>query len=105
MLQTNLINSIVPISRFNKGEAGKIFEEVDECGMKVVVKNNKPACVLLSPEKYEELMEMLEDQELLALAEERARHNKVSHNISQDDLLKANGISYEDLAEIEVEIE
>lgn len=105
MLQTNLINSIVPISRFNRGEAGKIFEEVDECGMKVVVKNNKPACVLLSPEKYEELMELLEDQELLALAEERARHNKASNNISQDDLLKANGISYEDLAEIEVEIE
>lgn len=55
ILQANLINSIVPISRFNKGGAGKILEEVDECGM--------------------------------------------------EDLLKANGISDEELAEIEVEID
>lgn len=105
MLNANLVNSIVPISRFNKGEAGKIFDEVDECGIKVVVKNNKPACVLLSPDKYEELMELLEDQELLALAEKRMKNYDSAKNASQVELLKANGISNEDLADLEVEIE
>ena len=47
------IKSLVPISRFNKGEANKIFEEVRESGFKIVLKNNSPACVLLTPETYE----------------------------------------------------
>ncbi|HBN86090.1 MAG TPA: prevent-host-death protein, partial [Clostridiales bacterium] len=44
------INSIVPISRFNKGEANKIFDEVKQSGFKIVMKNNTPACILISPE-------------------------------------------------------
>ena len=35
----DLMESVVPISRFNKGEAGKIFEEVAKSGTKIVVKN------------------------------------------------------------------
>ena len=57
----NIMNSMVPISRFNKGEASKIFDEVESSGTKIVVKNNQPACVLLSPAQYESLMEMLSD--------------------------------------------
>ena len=51
-----LFESVVPISRFNKGEAGKIIEEVKKDGVKIVVKNNKPVCVLLSVETYDELI-------------------------------------------------
>ena len=45
VLKTTM-NMFVPISRFNKGEAGKIFKEVAEKGMKIVLKNNEPECVL-----------------------------------------------------------
>ena len=44
-----VMRSMVPVSRFNKGEAAKIFDEVAQTGIKIAVKNNKPACVLLSP--------------------------------------------------------
>jgi prevent-host-death family protein len=70
------LDALIPITRFNKGEANKIFDEVAAAGYKIVVKNNAPACVLISPEKYKEMAEMIEDRYLLALAEERERHDK-----------------------------
>lgn len=54
---TDLINQIVPISRFNRGEAKSVFEEVQKDGPKVVMRNNTPLCVLISPEDYTELIE------------------------------------------------
>ena len=35
---SSVLNAIVPISRFNRGEANKIFEEVSQNGFKIVVK-------------------------------------------------------------------
>ena len=46
------LENTIPISQFNRGLAGKIFEEVKRYGAKVVMKNNIPECVLLSPEEY-----------------------------------------------------
>ena len=50
-----ILDKVVPISRFNKGEATKIFSEVKETGTKYVFKNNLPECVLLSPEMYDQM--------------------------------------------------
>jgi len=61
----SMLNAIVPISRFNKGEASKIFDEVNLTGAKIVVKNNKPACVLITPEKYEDMMEAIENYKMI----------------------------------------
>ena len=69
-----VMRSIVPITRFNKGEANRIFDEVESSGTKIVMKNNRPACVLMSPEKYEVLMEMLSDYIMQEEAEERMAH-------------------------------
>ena len=52
MSVVGMMNAMIPITRFNKGEATKIFDEVEHSGVKIVVKNNKPACVLLSPAQY-----------------------------------------------------
>jgi antitoxin StbD len=68
----DLLDMSVPISRFNKGEAGKIFDEVNSCGIKVVIKNNKPAGVILSPDKYLEVMKTVESYHLLVEAMSRA---------------------------------
>ena len=54
---TKMLKSFVPISRFNKGEAGKIVEEVKTDGIKVIIKNNEPVCVMLKVEDYDHLVE------------------------------------------------
>ena len=53
----DLMKRIVPVTRFNRGEAKKIFEEVALEGPKIVMKNNTPLCVLISPDDYSRLLE------------------------------------------------
>lgn len=100
-----LMKSIVPITRFNKGEANKIFEEVETSGTKIVMKNNKPACILLSPAQYETLMEMVSDYLLYIEAESRMSAHDDSEMLSHEELMKELGISEEALADVDVEIE
>ena len=54
----DMVNAFVPIRRFNKGEAGKIIEEVKHDGIRIIVKNNAPECVLLSVESFSQLVDM-----------------------------------------------
>lgn len=49
------IDSMVSITRFNKGEAGKIIDEVKNYGPRIIVKNNVPECVLISMKDYQRL--------------------------------------------------
>lgn len=100
----DVMNAIVPITRFNRGEANKIFEEVSELGFKLVLKNNTPSCVLLSPERYQEMVEQLEDYALLLEAERRMKENEGSY-ISHDAILRKYEVNESDLADIEVELE
>lgn len=101
----DILNAIIPISRFNKGEASKIFEEVIQTGMKIVVKNNKPACVLLSPEEYQHMLDEMEDYVLLKEALQRMENHDPTANITQEELLKKFNISQTMLDETEVDFE
>lgn len=101
----NVMKSIVPITRFNKGEASRIFEEVQVGGPKIVMKNNRPACVLMSPEKYESLMEMLSDYILQEEAERRLADTGSSETLSQNEVMESFGITQAELDEVDVEIE
>ena len=105
MSAVGIMKSIVPITRFNKGEANKIFDEVQASGTKIVVKNNKPACVLLSPSQYESLMETLSDYLLLDEAGRRVAANDDNDNISMEAMMEQLDISADDLAGLDVEIE
>lgn len=105
MSAVGIMKSIVPITRFNKGEANKIFDEVQASGTKIVVKNNKPACVLLSPSQYESLIETLSDYLLLDEAGRRDAANDDNDNISMEAMMEQLGISADDLAGLDVEIE
>lgn len=102
---TGMLKTMIPISRFNKGEANKIFEEVEKTGTKIVVKNNKPACVLLSPSKYETLMEMLSDYILLEEADRRMENYDPSESLTQEQMMWEFGIGQEELDEMDVELE
>ena len=48
---SSALRSTIPISLFNRGMAGKVFEDVRRQGAKVVMKNNSPESVLLAPEE------------------------------------------------------
>ena len=100
------IQNTVPITSFNRGLAGKIFEEVKTTGAKVVMKNNVAECVLLSPEEYVRLMNEVNDARLLALASERMANCDPSTLIPEDKVWERLGITQEDLDSIgEMEIE
>lgn len=101
----DIMNFIVPITRFNRGEASKIFDEVDENGFKIVIKNNIPACVLVKPERYEDMLEIIEDFSLFFEAEKRLKNAAQEGFISNEQVLNELGISASDLDEIEVDIE
>jgi PHD/YefM family antitoxin component YafN of YafNO toxin-antitoxin module len=100
------VTNTVSISLFNRGLAGKIFEEVKKCGAKVVMKNNAPECVLLSPSEYTQLMDEVNDARLLAIAAERLEHYDPAQLISAEEMDRRLGITEADLADYdEVEIE
>jgi len=102
---SNALDAVVPITRFNRGEANKIFDEVKESGCKVVVKNNVPACVLLTPERFKAMVDMIEDQALLAVAEARVEYNR-GEMISFEEVLAKDGLTLADIDAMEdVEIE
>ena len=90
----NILNSIIPISRFNKGEANKIFSDVKKFGTQIVVKNNVPECVLMSPKDYQEMMEEYENA--LLFAEAQKRLSNTTSPISQSDLMKELELTEED---------
>jgi len=50
-----MLNAFVPITRFNKGEAGKIIDEVKQDGIRVIVKNNVPECIMITVDEYDKL--------------------------------------------------
>ena len=100
-----MMKAMVPITRFNKGEASRIFDEVEASGTKIVMKNNKPACILMSPERYEALMETVSDYLLLEEAEKRAESAEESQLISHEEMMREFDVSRGDLDSVEVEIE
>jgi PHD/YefM family antitoxin component YafN of YafNO toxin-antitoxin module len=102
---SNALNHIVPITRFNRGEANKIFEEVRATGCKIVLKNNEPTCVLITPERFQKMVDMMEDQYLLALAEEREKLD-TGKRYSFEEILADDGLTLADIEAMEdVELE
>ena len=103
---TNAITNTISISLFNRGLAGKVFEDVKKCGAKVVIKNNAPECVLISPEEYIKLMDEVNEARLLTLASERMEKYDRFKTVSEEDVLNELGITEEDLSDSDrVEIE
>lgn len=94
---TSALRNTIPISMFNRGLAGKIFEEVKQNGSKVVMKNNTPECVLLSPEEYLRLVDEVNDARLAMIAAERMQNFQPETAISAQDVYARSGIQESDL--------
>ena len=103
---TGAIQHTVPITQFHKGMAAQIFNEVRKSGAKVVIKNNEPECVLMSPSEYVAFMDELADARLELLALQRIAGGALEHTCTMEEAMKEFGISEEDLADSEeVELE
>jgi antitoxin StbD len=101
-----IMDQIVPISRFNKGEANKICEEVKKTGVKAVLKNNIRVMMLVEPNQYDEMVELLEDYALLFEAEERMKTAEAEGCLTQEQVMENHNITQTDLDNAEdVEIE
>lgn len=98
-----IMDTIVPITRFNRGEASKIFDEVAARGVKIVLKNNLPACVLVQPERYEAMVEALEDYALYFEAERRTK--RPEQTVSYTEVMQDLGITDAEVNDAEVELE
>ena len=102
----NILKSLVPITQFNRGQASRIFDRLRTERQLVVLKNNQPAAVILSPEEYTRLTEAEEDYQLLLLARERLAGNNLKNAIPEQDVLSGLGITEEEIAQAEdVELE
>ena len=102
----NILKSLVPITQFNRGQASRIFDRLRTERQLVVLKNNQPAAVILSPEEYTRLTEAEEDYQLFLLARERLAGDNLKNAISEQDVLSGLGITEEEIAQAEdVELE
>lgn len=100
------IRNTVPITQFNRGLAGQIFDDVKATGAKVVMKNNAAECVLLAPDEYVRIMDELNDARLAALAAERMSRFDPAALIPEEKVWERLGITDDDLdAAPEVEFE
>ncbi len=63
MIEKNLLNNLVSVTMFNQGQASKIFNRLQDEKQIVVLKNNVPTAILLSPDEYDRLLNLAEKGE------------------------------------------
>lgn len=100
-IAADLLQSLVPISQFNKGQAAKIFDRLRSERELIVLKNNQPSAIILSPEEYTRLTEIEEDYFLLLEANKRMEDIGNNKTISFDSVMGNLGISEDDLSDTE----
>lgn len=102
----NILQNLIPITQFNKGQAAKIFDRLSTEKKLIVLKNGKPSAVILSPEEYERLIEIEEDYILLAEANKRIDESRDEGTVSFDTIMADLNISENELLDVEeVDIE
>lgn len=105
-IAADFLQSLVPISQFNKGQAAKIFDRLHSERELIVLKNNQPSAIILSPEEYTRLIEIEEDYLLLLEAGKRMEDNGNNKAISFDSVMNNLGVSEAELLDAEdVDIE
>lgn len=77
--------------------AGQIFSDVRTNGTKVVMKNNQAEAVIMSPDKYVELMDMLEEYHDIIMAAKRLNQLDPSTLIPLEEIDREFGITKEEL--------
>jgi len=105
-INADTLKRMVPITLFNRGQATKIFDRVKSEGQLVVLRNNTPEAIILSPDEFTRMAETVEDYRLLLLAQQRLANNNEANAISEAEVMRSLGITEADLESAgDVEIE
>ena len=101
----DILDSLVPITQFNHGQASKIFDRLHSENRLIVLKNNQPVAIILSPSEFQRLSEIEEDYTLLLEATKRLKEDSSSTyphkevmaelDISEADLTSAGDVVME----------
>ena len=93
----DILDSLVPITQFNRGQASKIFDRLHSENRLIVLKNNQPAAIILSPSEFQRLSEIEENYTLLLEATRRLKEDS-SSTTSREEVMSELNISEADLA-------
>ena len=93
----DILESLVPITQFNSGQASRIFDHLHSESRLIVLKNNQPAAIILSPSEFQRLSEIEEDYTLLLEATRRLKEDS-SSTYSREEVMSELNISEADLA-------
>ncbi|PJM74032.1 prevent-host-death family protein [Bifidobacterium primatium] len=72
---TSILDNLVPVSEFSHGGASRAFNRVGDGNPVVVMKNNKPSAVIISPDDYRRFTEAEENFALYLEAQERLKND------------------------------
>lgn len=102
----SFLKELVPITQFNRGQASKIFDKLRSLPRLIVLKNNKPSAVIISPEEYERLSEVEENYTLLTEATKRLSNSRKSDYIPEKKVMEELNVTQKDVDDAEdVDIE
>lgn len=105
-ISTETLRSLVSISQFSKGQATHVFDRLKNEPQLVVLKNNVPAAILLSPEEFNRLAGIEENYRLLMLAQERLHNDNLRNARDEAEVMQNLGIAEADIdAAEDVDIE
>lgn len=96
-IDAETLNRLVSISQFSKGQAAQVFERLKSEPQLVVLKNNVPAGVLLSPAEFSRMAEIEENYALLLLAQRRLAGNNLAGALSEEQVMKDLGLTEADI--------
>ncbi len=68
-----ILKNTISMFLFHKGQTCQIFESVKKTDAKVVMKNNRAECVLISLKEYMKFIDQLNDAKLLIQSTERMK--------------------------------
>ena len=99
------LDNMVSFSEFNRGQAGKIFDNVKKTGTKIVIKNNTPECVLISVDEYKKIVNEINDARLLLTAVDRMQDfdGNMKDTFSQEEVEKMFKVDTSDFEMVEIE--
>ena len=95
-IAADFLQSLVPVAQF-RVQADEIFGRLRSGKELIVLNNDQPSAIILSPEEYVRLMEIEEDYYLLLEADKRLRDHGNKKTDSFDSVMRDLGISESEL--------
>ena len=89
--------SLVPINQF-PSEASRVFDRLHQENQLIVLIDDQPAAVILSPKEFSRLSEIEEDYQLLLEANKRLANNIDATTLSREQLMRELNITEAEIA-------